>query len=217
MKKLLFIGLMIGASSVAGANTPLTIQYGNPAPIDKAVITTTPYHAQENLISQYSLAFGYAGSKIGADSFLGTESFDGLFINGEYQSHPTASLWAEYKFQSSDIDYNQVAIGIKNKFLENDQLYSAVSIGLGMSWVDESETDADLGRIDLELDYFTIPVALEVGYKVAPEADLIGSFGYQWMFNRDAKICMNGACVSGKSDDLDLNGVTYQFGFRYYF
>lgn len=86
-----------------------------------------------------------------------------------------------------------------------------------MSWVDESETDADLGRIDLELDYFTIPVALEVGYKVAPEADLFGSFGYQWMFNRDAKICMNGACVSGKSDDLDLNGVTYQFGFHYYF
>lgn len=31
MKKLLFIGLMIGASSVAGANTPLAIQYGNPA------------------------------------------------------------------------------------------------------------------------------------------------------------------------------------------
>ena len=27
-----------------------------------------------------------------------------------------------------------------------------------MSWVDESETDADLGRIDLELDYFTIPL-----------------------------------------------------------
>ena len=69
MKKLLFIGVMIGASSVAGANTPLAIQYGNPVPIDKAVITTTPYHAQENLISQYSLAFGYAGSKIGSDSF----------------------------------------------------------------------------------------------------------------------------------------------------
>ncbi|MFQ1044630.1 hypothetical protein [Acinetobacter sp. NIOH-H-8] len=80
MKKLLFIGVMIEASSVAGANTPLAIQYGNPVPIDKAVITTTPYHAQENLISQYSLAFGYAGSKIGSDSFLGTESFDGLFI-----------------------------------------------------------------------------------------------------------------------------------------
>jgi len=39
MKKLLFIGLMIGASSVAEANTPLAIQYGNPAPKDKAVIT----------------------------------------------------------------------------------------------------------------------------------------------------------------------------------
>lgn len=89
---------------------------------------------------------------------MGTESFDGLFINGEYQSHPTASLWAEYKFQSSDINYNQVAVGIKNKFLENDQLYSAVSIGLGMSWVDESETDADLGRIDLELDYLQFPL-----------------------------------------------------------
>ncbi|MEK5768633.1 hypothetical protein VXE60_16955, partial [Acinetobacter schindleri] len=84
MKKLLFIGLMIGASSVAEANTPLAIQYGNPAAIDKAVITTTPYYAQENLLSQYSLAFGYAGSKIGSDSFFGTESFDGLFINGEY-------------------------------------------------------------------------------------------------------------------------------------
>lgn len=59
MKKLLFIGLMIGASSVAGANTPLAIQPGNPAPKDKAVITTTPYYAQENLISQYSLAFGF--------------------------------------------------------------------------------------------------------------------------------------------------------------
>jgi len=43
MKKLLFIGVMIGASSVAGANTPLAIQHGNPAPIDKAVIPTTPY------------------------------------------------------------------------------------------------------------------------------------------------------------------------------
>jgi hypothetical protein len=29
---------MIGASSVAGANTPLAIQHGNPVPIDKAVL-----------------------------------------------------------------------------------------------------------------------------------------------------------------------------------
>ena len=216
MKKLLLIGVMTGVSSIAGANSPLAVQYASPAPIGATVITT-PSHVEHTPATQFSLAFGYAGSKIGSDSFFGTESFDGLFINGEYQSHPTASLWAEYKFQSSDIDYHQVAVGIKNKFLENEKLYSAASVGLGMSWLDESETDAELGRLDLELDYFTIPVTLEVGYKVAPQADLFGSFGYQWMFNRDAKLCVNGECLSGKSDDLDLNGVTYQFGFRYYF
>ena len=167
--------------------------------------------------SKYSIALGYAGSKLGSDQFLGTESFDGFFINAEYQSHPTASIWAEYKFQSSDVDYNQFTIGLKNKFLENNKLYSAASIGIGMSWLDESETVPGEGRVDVELDYFTIPVALEVGYKTSAQVDLFGSFGYQWMFNRDAKVCLDGDCLSGNSDELDLNGVTYKAGLRYNF
>lgn len=218
MRKLILAGVIGVVSTVALANQPLQLNRGAPQ-----TMGSTPLYVHNddslkvNTAPKYAIAFGYAGSKLGSDQFLGTESFDGLFINAEYQSHPTASIWAEYKFQSSDVDYNQFAIGLKNKFLESDKLYSAASIGIGMSWLDEGETVPGVGRVDVELDYFTIPVALEVGYKTSAQVDLFGSFGYQWMFNRDAKVCMNGDCLSGNSDDLDLNGVTYNAGVRYKF
>lgn len=218
MKKLILAGVVGFLSLSAYADRPLFLSNGSPQ-----VMGTSPNYVhtenkpQSSDMSPFSVALGYAGSKLGSDQFLGTESFDGLFINAEYQSHPTASIWAEYKFQSSDVDYNQVAVGLKNKFLEDNKLYSAASIGIGMSWLDESETDPDLGRVKVELDYFTIPVALEVGYKITPQVDMFGSFGYQWMFNRDAKLCVDGDCISGNSDDLDVNGVTYNAGMRYKF
>lgn len=84
-------------------------------------------------------------------------------------------------------------------------------------WLDESETDPDFGRVSVELEYFTIPAALEVGYKIFPQVDMFGAFGYQWMFNRDAKVCFDSDCVSGNADELDLNGVTYKAGIRYNF
>ncbi|WP_168416391.1 hypothetical protein [Acinetobacter indicus] len=218
MKKLI-LALAIGVISTAAvAEKPLTFSKGSPA-----VIGTSPdyvHHessSQINNTNQFSIALGYAGSKLGSDEFLGTESFDGLFVNAAYQVHPKANLWAEYMFQSSDIDYNQFAFGYKYKFLESAKLYSAASLGLGYSWLDESETDPDFGRVSVELEYFTIPAALEVGYKVSPQVDMFGAFGYQWMFNRDAKVCFEGECVAGNADELDLNGVTYKAGIRYHF
>lgn len=218
MRKLILAGVVGVASTVALANQPLQLNRGAPQAMgNNPLYVHNDDSFKTDAAPKYSIALGYAGSKLGSDEFLGTESFDGLFVNAEYQSHPTTSIWAEYKFQSSDVDYNQVAVGLKNKFLEDNKLYSAASIGIGMSWLDESETDFDLGRVKVELDYFTIPVALEVGYKITPQVDMFGAFGYQWMFNRDAKLCVDGDCISGNSDDLDLNGVTYNAGVRYKF
>ncbi|MFH7767562.1 outer membrane beta-barrel protein [Acinetobacter sp. BSP-28] len=218
MKKLI-LTLAIGViSTFASADKPLMLSNGAPV-----VIGTSPNYvhteneSQSSRTSPFSVSFGYAGSKLGSDDFLGTESFDGVFVNAAYQNHPKASIWAEYIFQSSEVDYNHFSVGYKYKFLENEKLYSAASLGLGYAWLDESEIDPDLGKFNVELEYFTIPAALEVGYKVSPQVDMFGSFGYQWLFNEDAKVCLNGECLSGNGDELDLNGVTYKAGLRYNF
>ncbi|MGB9190324.1 MULTISPECIES: hypothetical protein [unclassified Acinetobacter] len=218
MKKLV-LALAVGVvSNITLADTSLMLNKGAPA-----IIGTSPNYvhteseSQSNSTGPFSVAFGYAGSKLGSDEFLGTESFDGVFINATYQSHPKASIWAEYIFQSSEADYNHFSIGYKYKFLENEKLYSAASLGLGYGWLDEKESVSGLGDVKLELEYFTIPAALEVGYKVSPKIDVFGSFGYQWLFNNDAKVCLNGECLFGSGDELDLNGVTYKTGLRYNF
>ena len=218
MKKLILAGIIGVVSTFAAADKPLMLSNGAPV-----VIGTSPNYvhpeneSQSGRTSPFSVGFGYAGSKLGSDDFLGTESFDGVFVNAAYQTHPKASIWAEYIFQSSEVDYNHFSVGYKYKFLENEKLYSAASLGLGYAWLDESETVPGIGKLNVELEYFTIPAALEVGYKVSPQVDMFGSFGYQWLFNEDAKVCLNGECLSGSSDELDLNGVTYKAGLRYNF
>lgn len=219
MKKLLAITTLSLISSLALADRAIILQSGEPLPMGSTSnnVQNNPSSNANRMPTQFSLAGGYAGSKLGSDDFQGTESFDGVFVNAEYKTHPKASIWAEYVYQNSEVDYNQFAVGYKYKFLEDEKLYSSISLGVGYSWLEESETIPDLGKLSVDLDYFSIPAALEVGYKIAPQVDLFGALGYQWLFNDKARVCLNGDCASGKDDSLDLNGVTYKTGLRYNF
>lgn len=228
MKKSLF-ALMLGvfATSTFANDWRQLPTYQNPPEMGeatKAVPQSTitkryGYSNNQDEIGQYSVALGYMGSKIGSNDLGGDENFNGFFINGDYDFYPKLSAWLEYAYQdASDMDFNQVSIGLKYKLYEDEQIYSTASAGVGYAWLKESGYDSDYGiNASLDLRYVTLPIALEVGYKINPNFSVLANVGYEWLFNQDSEACVNSYCASGSDSELDVDGVTYKVGLRYNF
>lgn len=173
----------------------------------------------QNGTGQYSVSLGYMGSKIGSNDLGGDEKFNGFFINGDYEFYPKLSAWLEYAYQdASDIDFNQVSIGLKYNLYEDEKIYSSASAGVGYAWLKESAYDSEYdlnGSLDLR--YVTLPIAFEVGYKLNPNFSVFGNVGYEWLFNNDSEACIESYCASGSDSELDVDGVTYKVGLKYNF
>ena len=222
MKRIFLIGLCPLISSFAMAGKPAVLQPGEMLPA--GAVIANPYQNQSysqnsNMSEQFSLAAGYAGSKIGSDEFGGDERFNGAFLNASTALDAKVSLYTEYAYQeASDIDFNELSIGMLYRAFENNSAYAALGFGVGYAWLDESAYNINNGvNTSVELEYVTLPVNFEFGYKINPSVDLFGNVGYKWFFNRDAEACIGGACVSGNSSDLNIDGVTYKAGLRYNF
>lgn len=216
MKQLLIITTLSLIPSLSFAAKPIVLQPGEPLPLDAKIVNSqqNPYQSQNtNALNSFSLAAGYAGSKIGSNEFGGDERFNGFFLNASTAVDPKANVFAEYAYQeASDIDFSELSIGLQYKILEDNQTYASLGFGVGYAWLDESVEGASV-----ELKYVTLPVNFEIGYKINPNVDVFGNVGYKWFFNRDAEACIGNTCASGSSSDLDIDGVTYKTGLRYNF
>ena len=216
MKQLLAITTLSLISSLAFAAQPLTLQPGEPLPLDAKTVShqQSQYQSQNiSTLNNISLAAGYAGSKIGSNEFGGDERFNGFFLNASTAVDPKANIFTEYAYQeASDMDFSELSIGLQYKILEDNQTYASLGFGVGYAWLDESVEGASV-----ELKYVTLPVNFELGYKINPNVDVFGNVCYKWFFNRDAEACIGNTCASGSSSDLDIDGVTYKAGLRYNF
>ena len=216
MKKLLAITTLSLISSLALAAKPIVLQSGEPLPLDAKIDNPQQSHYQtqgSSTLNNFSLAAGYAGSKIGSNEFGGDERFNGFFLNASTAVDPKVNAYAEYAYQdASDLDFSEFSVGLQYKILEDAKTYASLGLGVGYAWLDES---AD--SVSVELNYVTLPVNFELGYKIDQNVDVFGNVGYKWFFNRDSEACIGNTCVSGSSSDLDIDGVTYKAGLRYNF
>lgn len=216
MKKLLAITTLSLISSLALAAKPIVLQSGEPLPLDAKIDNPQQSHYQtqgSSTLNNFSLAAGYAGSKIGSNEFGGDERFNGFFLNASTAVDPKVNAYAEYAYQdASDLDFSEFSVGLQYKILEDAKTYASLGLGVGYAWLDESADNASV-----ELNYVTLPVNFELGYKIDQNVDLFGNVGYKWFFNRDSEACIGNTCVSGSSSDLDIDGVTYKAGLRYNF
>ena len=216
MKQLLLITALSLISSLSLAAKPIVLQPGEPLPLDAKIANAqqNPYESHNtNTLNNFSLAAGYAGSKIGSSEFGGDERFNGFFLNASTEVDPKINVYAEYAYQeASGSDFSEVSIGVQYKVLEDNNTYAAIGGGVGYAWLDESAEG-----VSLELNYVTLPINFELGYKINPNVDVFGNVGYKWFFNRDSEACIGNTCVSGSSSDLDIDGATYKVGLRYNF
>ena len=216
MKKLLAITTFSLMSSLALAAKPIVLQSGEPLPLDAKIDNPQQSHYQtqgSSTLNNFSLAAGYAGSKIGSNEFGGDERFNGFFLNASTAIDPKVNAYAEYAYQdASDLDFSEFSVGLQYKILEDAKTYASLGLGVGYAWLDESADNASV-----ELNYVTLPVNFELGYKIDQNVDVFGNVGYKWFFNRDSEACIGSTCVSGSSSDLDIDGVTYKAGLRYNF
>ena len=221
MKKLLVITTFSLMSSLALADRAIVLQPGEPLPMGAKPdnVQNRSTHNSSYTPTQFSLAGGYAGSKIGSNEFGGDEKFNGFFLNASTPVANKTSVYAEYAYQeASGSDFSEVSAGIQYKAIEDGNMYAAVGGGIGYAWLDESGYIPEFGVYgSAELNYVTLPVHFELGYKANQNLDVFGNAGYKWFFNRDSEACIEGTCVSGSSSDLDVDGVTYKAGLRYNF
>lgn len=198
----------------------LPVQRAEPVSMGAPVVVVEEQSGPLSTLNGLTVAFGYAGAKIGSDEIGGDEKFNGFFLNASTDVVPNMSVWAEYAYQTaSDLDLNGFDVGVQYKLFEDAQIYSSAGIGLGYLWIDGKGYDSDLDiKAKLDLSYFTLPINVEVGYKVVPNASIFANLGYKWYFNQDGKVCMNEYCASAENvSDLDMDGVTYKVGLRYKF
>ena len=222
MKQLLVITALSLISSLSLAAKPIVLQPGEPLPLDAKIANAqqNPYESHNtNTLNSLSLAAGYAGSKIGSNELGGDERFNGFFLNASTEVDPKINVYAEYAYQeASGSDFSEVSIGVQYKVLEDNNTYAAIGGGVGYAWLDESGYVPEFGlNGSVELNYVTLPVHFELGYKANQNLDVFGNVGYKWLFNRESEACVENTCVSGSSSDLDVDGVTYKAGLRYNF
>ncbi|RFS27796.1 hypothetical protein DYI81_15140 [Acinetobacter sp. SWAC5] len=213
MKKLLVIGTLSIFSSLAFANKPLLVQYGSPAPLGEQTVQNSyaPASQSASYLSKISINAGYVGGMLDEDDVK--LRLKGWELGGIYSLDNNFGLFAKYEQQKDELKFKEFSAGAIYKFYEHKDVYITGSAGLGYSWVDGKDAGDEL-----ELEYLTIPVGLEMGYKFTPNVAIYGGLGYKWMYNQDSKVCLNGICYNaGNLSELDVNGTTYRAGFRFTF
>ncbi|RKG37876.1 outer membrane beta-barrel protein [Acinetobacter sp. WCHAc060007] len=210
MKKLLAIGTLSLISSLALANKPLVVQYGEPEPMAEQQ-AQNDYVQTSSPLNNISLNAGYVGGMIDKDDFkLRLKGFE---LGGTYSLNEKFGIFAKYEQQKDDLKLKEFSAGAVYNFYERNNVYITGSAGLGYSWVDGKD-DGD----KVELEYLTLPIGLELGYKFTPSVAVYGGLGYKWMYNQDSEVCFGGVCYdAGNLSELDVNGTTYRAGFRYTF
>lgn len=170
--------------------------------------------------SNYSIAAGFSGAKIDFKDVDGKEKLKGFFINGATAINPNISLYAEYANQKVEkLKFNEVSLGAQYKFYNDTNIYASAGVGVGYVWLDETLHNQDMGvSADLKLNYLSLPMQVEAGYKITDNISSYGSLGYKWLFNQDSEVCIypsRGNSCESLNNNAD--GFTYKVGLRYAF
>lgn len=221
MKKVILAAICAVSVSAFANNNWKQLSAGDaPPPMGSATQPVPNNLSKSTTLTPYSVAFGFAGSKIGNSD--GSDETKGAFINTSYQIKEKANVWAEYAYQKVvDSNFSEISLGGQYRLFESPKTYNAVSLGLGYAWLDDSE-DVYLDKnesvnISGKLKYITIPISFEYGYKFNQNISAFGAFGYKWWINNDVELCVDGVCASERASEINANGVTYKAGLRYNF
>ncbi|WP_374663928.1 hypothetical protein [Acinetobacter sp.] len=213
MKKTLAIATLSFISSLAFADKPLPIQYGSPAPLggQNAQNNHEPQSMSAPYLSNITFNAGYVGGMLDKEDVK--LRLKGWELGATYFLNEKGGLFAKYEQQKDELKLKEFSLGGVYNFYDEKKVYINGTAGLGYSWVDGKGDGAEL-----ELEYLTIPVGLELGYKFTPNVAAYGGLGYKWMYNQDSEACLNGVCYdAGNLSELDVNGTTYRLGLRYSF
>jgi hypothetical protein len=222
MKKLVLIVLMGLVAGTTNANQwqeqPLAINNEMPQQMGEPVKAQPVRMEQNNYLnisgsnsdSYTTFNIGYAGSKIGSNDMGGDEKFNGvdLGISG-VRGNLIGGFGYTYQ-GGDDLNYSEIYSKLGYKLFNQNNSYGVASIGVGYAW-------ASADDYDIDLEYITMPIEMEIGYQVQPNLAFYGAVGYKWLWNTDVSVCYMGICGSDSGSDYDVDGVTYKAGLRYNF
>lgn len=190
----------------------------------------------------FSLAAGFSGSDLKDSEGYG-EKGKGFFINGAYHFDDSVNVWLEFdKQKTSDInaefsdsgvdvkakasyDLTEIAMGVQYKW-NSKRLYAGIGTGLGFSRLKyNADANAVIDGVSYSesesetYDYYTWRVAdLELGVKFNQNLSAFANVGYKLLLSLETDTeCGYSYCVSGRAEDMDLDGATYKAGLRYSF
>ena len=217
MKKLILIlsGAILSVSTYA--DKPLQVQHGEPMPLGEPATYKEPVKysytesstgVQSDHVNSFNIA--YMGAKLGSSDLGGDENFNGVDLGFTSFYEKWVVGFGYTYLNSSEWDASQIYSKLGYKVFDQNNTYGLASFGVGYSWASAKD-------IDLKLEYFTVPVDLEIGHYVNNNMAFYGSLGYQWLSNTSAKVCIGSICASDSSSEFDIDGVTYKLGLRYKF
>jgi hypothetical protein len=118
-----------------------------------------------------------------------------------------------------DFDYAEVRVGGHLNLFSQDGFYLIGTLGVGFA-------NASSSQLYNDVQFVTIPVGLEAGYKLIPNVNLYGGVGYKWQREVTADKTCNDGTVSNSScrhhDGLyayndqvgDADGTEFKLGVR---
>lgn len=242
MRKLILAGVVGIISTIAGANTPLAIQSGQPAPMYQTEQPVPYTYVQPNnalLTPTASLSLEYLSHK-GEFAENIDADLDGFAI-GLSTTPQRNGLWTKFELLSNsdfDADYYEFSFGGHLNLLSTERFYAIGTLGMGIGLIDVPGFD--------ETAYFTVPVGLEAGVNITRNLSLFGGLGYKWNVDVSASDDSSGGrtlCNDGTWSDStgsgtcswhggvadrdwvyddenyvgSFNGMTYKAGLRYNF
>lgn len=233
MKTVILAGAIGIFSTVAGAETPLAIQPGQPVPLNNEVVYADSTYQQArtvdyqntkelnaSLMVEYSSQKGKFANDIDAD-------LNGFGIGFSSSPHKNG-LWGKIEYQQNDEydgDAYEFSFGGHLNLVNVNGFYALGTLGTGVGVLDVDGFDTST--------YWTIPIGLEAGYTFTPSLSVYGGIGYKWSWDiSSSTTCKNGTqsnsvgsgtCSwNGGIDHYnytigDYDGVTYKAGLRYNF
>lgn len=233
MKKLILAGVVGGLSTIAGANTPLAIQSGQPAPLNNEVVyADNSYQSartikyQDTIEPRASLILEYSAQK-GKFANDIDEDLNGFGIGVSSSPHKNG-FWGKIEYQENseyDGEAYEFSFGGHLRLLNVNGFYVLGTAGTGISVLDVSGFDTST--------YFTVPIGLETGYTFTPAFSLYTGIGYKWSWDiSSSTTCKNGTQSNSTGSGTcswnggidhynytvgDFDGITYKAGLRYNF
>lgn len=233
MRKLILAGVVGVVSTVAGANTPLAIQPGQPVPLNNEAVyadntyqsaRTIDYQNTKELNASLMLEYSSQKGKFANDIDADLNGFGIGFSSSPYKN----GLWGKIEYQQNDEydgDAYEFSFGGHLNLVNVNGFYALGTLGTGVGVLDVADFDTST--------YWTIPIGLEAGYTFTPSLSVYGGIGYKWSWDiSSSTTCKNGTqsnsvgsgtCSwNGGIDHYnytigDYDGVTYKAGLRYNF